>query len=96
MLRRIIGWKRFEDEDWHTTGHRMKLKLERALLKYPVISWSERRNTMKNKLLKRIEDQVVPSITHAAHMWAPTQCADKHLNFEPHRPRGRPRTHWYE
>ncbi len=31
MLRRIIGWIRFDDEEWETTGQRMKARLDAAL-----------------------------------------------------------------
>ena len=43
MLRKIVGWIRFDDEDWEVTGRRMKARLEAGLRQYPIKTWSERR-----------------------------------------------------
>ena len=48
MLRRIVGWVRFDDEAWQLTGHRMKRRLEAAFAQHPIEDWSVRRNGQRN------------------------------------------------
>ena len=54
MLRKIVGWIRFDDEDWEITGRRMKTRLEAGLRQYPIKVWSERRANLVQKLLDKI------------------------------------------
>ena len=35
MLRKMVGWVRIEGEDWSETGHRMKLRLDAAMVRCP-------------------------------------------------------------
>lgn len=42
VLRKIVGWVRLKDESWEITMHRMKDRVQRALLEYAVISWKQR------------------------------------------------------
>ena len=37
-----MGWIRLQDEAWDVTVHRMKDRVEDALLRHPVMLWKER------------------------------------------------------
>ena len=90
MMRSIVGWIRMEDEEWHATGHRMKVRLEHALLSHPVAAWSVRRNAERDRLLHRLRNGVSPQICCKVHAWQPHDCDDAR------RGRGRPRRRWHE
>ena len=48
MLRRNVGWVRFDDKARQFTGQRMKRRLEAALAQHPIEDWSVRRNGQRN------------------------------------------------
>ena len=52
MLRRIIGWIRFDDEEWETTGQRMKARLDAALHLCPMKPWSILRQEQRERVLE--------------------------------------------
>ena len=41
MLRRIIGWRRHPDEDWHSTMRRMNDRMSKGFDLYQWKNWSE-------------------------------------------------------
>ena len=84
MLRKIVGWVRWDDESWSETGHRMKAKLTEALRQHPVKNWSDVRNQQRTGLLHRIEHGFCPSMLCAVHSWQPSTS----------RSRGRPKQRW--
>ena len=71
MLRKIVGWIRHDEEEWKTTGHRMKERLESALRKQRVRPWSERVSEQKSKLVRKMHDMASPSICRQAFAWEP-------------------------
>ena len=60
MLRRIVGWVHHSDEDWHSIGARMKARLDAALVRSPVRTWSEARNRQRERFLKSMETDQAP------------------------------------
>ena len=84
MMRRIVGWVRFDDESWETTGRRMKHKLEAALARRPVLPWSEVRDRNRARLQSRISEGHGPKWTILTQNWQPKST----------RPRGRPAQRW--
>ena len=88
MLRKMVGWLVLGDEAWDVIGHRMKMRLEAALLCHPVRPWSEEINTSKQKLLSRLNGGSMPHICQLALAWMPGCCAG--------RARGRPRTRCFD
>ena len=65
-MRRIIGWRREEDEDWYIVWHRMKIRLERVLLWKPIVIWSVGRYKSRLMLLHIIESRLVFAIVGRA------------------------------
>ena len=94
MLRKIVGWVRFDDENWETTGHRMKARLEAALQRHPVQEWSQVRQLARNRLLRTVDSGSAPLVAQLAANWAPAQTHDQLLRHVPRRRRGRPRQRW--
>ena len=86
MLRRIVGWVRHSEEDWHSTGARMKAKMDAAMAHLPVKPWSEARNCQKERILAKIKSGDAPEIVSRAFHWLPggRRCP------------GRPRQRWHE
>ena len=84
MLRKMVGWVRFDGESWEEVGHRMKARLAAAMEKSQVQSWSNLRNSQKDKMTQRLRHGDGPSLACLAHAWMP----------ESTRPRGRPRQRW--
>ena len=95
MMRRIVGWTRYDDEAWEETGKRMKRKLEVALSARPVLAWSEARNKNRARMSSRISEGTAPALVQLAHAWQPAytdnRCQDE---SQAHRARGRPRQRW--
>jgi len=71
MMRRIVGWTRYDDEAWEETGKRMKRKLEVALSARPVLAWSEARNKNRARMSSRISEGTAPVLVQLAHAWQP-------------------------
>ena len=40
MLRSIVGWVRLESDTWHETMSRMKVRVNRAPVVFPIEDWS--------------------------------------------------------
>ena len=94
MLRRIIGWRRAPNEEWHETMRRMSLRLEHAQSLYYCEEWS----TRYARNLWRYADYLVH---HNHSHWAKLMTwgsrsmkEDPHALFAPHRYSGRPKTRW--
>ena len=91
MLRRIVGWVRFADEDWELTGRRMKMRLENALQQYPVTTWSQARMSRRSHSLRRLTSRTAPLIACLVHEWHPPSTNNGCI---PYRRQGRPYTRW--
>ena len=91
MLRRMIGWVSFTGDTWEARGRRMKERLERALVKYPVEDWSTCIHFKKVSLMSGVNEG--PAWTKLAFNWNPLATA--HLNLvQPYRGVGRPFIRW--
>ena len=84
MSRRIVGWVRFDEESWQTTGHRMKQRLEAALAQHPITDWSVRRNDLRGSLTQQLENESLSRLCSLSHSWRPGRA----------RRRGRPLQRW--
>ena len=93
MLRSIVGWLHAAGDTWEQHGHRMKLRLARALERHPVAKWSDIVRERKRKILAT--KTTLPLLVTNTLDWNPKKCA--HLNGQaPYRCPGRPRTRWFE
>ena len=84
MLRKIVGWVRWDEESWHEIGHRMKKRLERAMELYPMETWGEARDKHREHLIFKMDTGCCPHLLLATRSW----------NASSRRPRGRPRQRW--
>ena len=91
MLRRIVGWVREEDEDWATTGHRMKQRLDAALVQRPVPQWSHARSKQRNRIIQKLVSDRAPKIACLVYRWFTEPVL---RTSEAYRRRGRPRCRW--
>jgi len=96
LLRKIVGWIRFDDEDWEVTGRRMKARLEAGLRQYPIKTWSERRANLVQKLLDKIANAPDDDLRKTAFNWNPSVIGEYFDGSHPYRAPGRPRQRWYE
>ena len=55
MLRKMVGWVRVQGEEWDITMRRMKVRVDRALDKYPIMLWKKRIATYLWKYILRIK-----------------------------------------
>ena len=71
MLRKMVGWVRYDDESWENTGHRMKHRLEVALGLFPLSAWSQVREEALARLLDSAASGAAPRIVAHAISWQP-------------------------
>ena len=94
MLRKIVGWVRFDEETWETTGHRMKARLEAALERYPLKSWSSLRAEQRDALVEKARNQT-STLLALSFYWDPVATsAENSVGKRPHRARAHPRQRW--
>ena len=92
MLRRIIGWVHFGDDDtWEERGHKMKERFQKCMEFYPVNEWSDAIHKRKSILVSKIDE--LPLLTCSALKWDPIACSSANFCYA-HRSRGRPLTRW--
>ena len=70
MLRRIVGWIRFDDESWEETGRRMKTRLQCALQSFPISDWSAKRLALRNKLISKVQTGMAPKLLGRVFNWS--------------------------
>ena len=93
MLRRIVGWVRYDDEGWEVTGSRMKRKLQTALAQRPVRAWSEARDHNRRRMIKRLTEGAAPTLAGLAFDWQPAS-HNVQNGTRAYRAQGRPRQRW--
>ena len=94
MMRRIVGWRRIEDEDWSITMKRMKTRLEWGQTLFYCEPWTIR--------FARIQWRYIQHLIGAYPLlWARIMCKfniyptdDPQSEFLPHRYPGHPRMRW--
>ena len=94
MLRKIVGWVRYSEEDWETTMRRMKCRVRSGLDQYNVAIWSERCSGMRKKYLARLQELPCSRWEVLATKWFLAEVADPFQEFHAHRLRGRPVLRW--
>jgi len=85
MVRKIIGWARWDEESWQQTGHRMKQRLHTAMVQSKMRSWSEVRNNGRDRLIAKSTSGYGPQLLTLDFVWRPPGAR---------RGRGRPRHRW--
>ena len=76
MLRKIVGWVRIQNEPWDVTMRRMKLRVERALVTYPIIWWKTRIAKYLWKSILCVQTAPDTSWIKLASNWEPNECED--------------------
>ena len=89
----MVGWVRFDDEDWEITGQRLKARLEAALTRFPIPDWSVVRQNGVDRLLRNIESGSAPAVLQLAFRWDPRRHPEEVIAY---RRRGRPLQRWME
>ena len=70
MMRRIVGWVRFEDESWEDTGRRMKVRLQQASQKFHIPHWSATRLGLRQNLVSKILHDRAPNVLQRVYDWS--------------------------
>ena len=91
MLRRMVGWTCYSSETWQERGHRMKIRLQQALSKFPVEDWSKTWSNRVQSLKSCMH--TAPKWTQLSYAWDPRECATRNGHFA-YRSAGRPRVKW--
>ena len=80
MLRRIVGWRRIDDEEWSITMHRMRVRLENAEILYCCEAWSKKYLRLQWRyavyLSKQSSDLWARKINTKCHI-----CNERHLRL---------------
>ena len=92
MMRKIIGWPLGAFSDWHEFGQSMKLKMETAMVVYPVSVWNDRVRLDRRRLLSNVSQQDSEELTVLSFNWLPSQNTEGEQR--PWRRQGRPCTRW--
>ena len=93
MFRKMVAWLIQSEDTFEESGHRMKLRLERALALRSVAKCSDRILLKKEQLSSRLLSGDAPVLTQLAFKWKPQECS--HLNKQnPQRRRGHPWQRW--
>ena len=96
MLRKVIGWVRYDGEQWETTMQRMKLKVENGMRQYLVKPWGGRIESMKTKYFQRLEGMEDRRWEKLSFQWEPTKVDDNSQEYYAHRCSGRPVLRWFD
>lgn len=94
MLRIIFGWVRIEGESWQDTMHRMKNRVDRSLIQWPIKSWSSRIDEARWHHIDHLKKLPNSSLPMRASHWNPENINDPTLYHHPARNRGRPLSRW--
>ena len=91
MLRRIVGWRRVEGEEWRATMIRMNGRLARALHLYPCQPWAVRHAKNQSRYIHHLI--YACPLLWARILWA-YPVYDPEINIQPLRKIGHPRLRW--
>ena len=92
MMRRIVGWAKHDEEDWHDAGHRMKERLNTAWSSTRVAVWSQARGKQRRKLIEKVTNRPA-GIVCRVYRWSMRPTVPGQLAY---RRRGRPACRWTE
>ena len=92
MLRLIVGWKRYPDESWEATMHRMKARVSHALQYHAIPTWSHRFHKNRWGYASHVIFNVKNRLPYLLAEWIPLH--DPAADEVPHRRPGRPRLRW--
>ena len=88
MLRLIVGWVRLRDEPWDETMRRMRDRVSRALVLFPVETWPKKHLRHKYRYVGRVL-QKAGDLPARVLNWDPTSTDET-----ARRPPGRPALRW--
>ena len=94
MLRKMVGWVRYPEEEWSTTMKRMNDRVNRALEQWPCKAWSERIFLSQWQYACRVRSLPRHSWVVLACKWRPDNVVDHFSNVLPHRSRGGQLLRW--
>ena len=94
MLRRIVGWRRNENESWRDTMHRMNQRLDAAQSYYYCMPWSERFARSQWRFAAHIQSLFLQSWAHQMILYSPQHNEDPYAEYLANRSQGRPHMRW--
>lgn len=94
MLRRIIGWRRIENESWRDTMKRMNDRLEAAQSRYYCIPWSEKFARAQWKFAIHLQSICEEAWASKMRTFSYPQIHDVAAEYLPNRELGRPCMRW--
>ena len=92
MLRSMVGWIRIQDESWHDTMSRMKIRVAKALHQHPIETWTKRLARCQHSFAVRVA-QTNGWVTRVV-TWNPESNWHDNFSLAPKRRQGRPLTRW--
>ena len=92
MLRSMVGWTRLQDESWHDTMSRMKIRVAKALHQHPIETWTRRLARCQHSFASRVA-QTNGWVTRVV-TWNPESNWRDNFSLAPKRRQGRPLTRW--
>jgi len=94
MLRRIVGWRRIENEPWDTTMSRMRDRLDNARTLYNWKTWSYRLARDQWRFAVHLARSTSTPLKATVLEYTSSAVNDSDALYVPHRLVGRPRTKW--
>ena len=94
MIRKIVGWIRYEGEKWETTMKRMKVRVSNGLQQFHVKVWTERLSTVRAKYFARLEKLPEDRWEKLSAKWMPAVVNDDSQEYYAFREQGRPLLRW--
>ena len=95
MLRKMVGWVRYPDEDWSLTMSRMNERVNRALVQWPNSKdWSIRIFSLQWQYACRVRSLPRHSWVVLACKWRPDKVVDHFSNVLPYCSRGGQLPRW--
>ena len=87
MLRNMVGWTRYETEQWSDTMRRMREKVHSALQIFPIDNWTEQLMRRQFRMVCRFSQ--INEWAMRVSRWHPPS-----FYMSAHRNRGRPSHRW--
>ena len=94
MLRKVIGWVRYDGEQWETTMRRMNNRVQQDLKQLYVKAWSDRIVVARKQYSYRLQNLPKDRWEQLSLQWEPTQVEDYSQEYVARRLPGRPRLRW--
>ena len=93
-MRRIIGWRRAEGEEWIDTMRRMKKRLETSQSYYYCVPWAEKYARAQWRFINHLKMQSKDHWSRKLSSFSFASVEDPISEYIPYRGVGRPRLRW--